>query len=201
MLPRKTTMKFQYKSDDGEVRLLKLNEMQNPSTSLVRNPRQGTTCSFKILKLSNFSTEHNETDGRGNKLVRSAYCPDVDPERCVNADIVSATIGLTSVSELDRLLEVCLTKLHVGESGEFGITCSRSKSLFNISLKLVSIEGKGLIFLLSNFWACRSTELILSRQRYNYSLEYEKDVVLLAFVFLWKFRITGTVRFKSGKIT
>ncbi|CAL8111520.1 unnamed protein product [Orchesella dallaii] len=128
-------MSFKYQSEDGEVELTELSPLRDIKTLEYGTPHEGSTCSFELLNLSYFSTGQNQTD-EGIQLAISNYLSQNESET-INKTV---TIGFTSVSDMDRLLDVCLTKLHVGETGQFSVKCSRSKSACNITLKLISIE-------------------------------------------------------------
>ncbi|ODM91802.1 hypothetical protein Ocin01_14879 [Orchesella cincta] len=130
-------MAFKFQSEDGEIELLtEASPLKDLKTLESGTPHEGFTCSFKLQKLSNFSTGQNQTD-EGILLATSNYLSshsELEPKN------KSVTIGVSSVSEIDRLIDVCLTKLHVGESGEFSLKCLRSKSVCNITLELISID-------------------------------------------------------------
>jgi len=126
---------FKFQSEDGEVELTELSRLKDIKTIECGTPREGTTCSFKLQNLSYFSTGQNQTD-EGIQLATSIYLSHNQSEPIIK----TVTVGVTSVSEMDRLLDVCLTKLHVGGSGQFTVKCSRSKSACSITLELISIE-------------------------------------------------------------
>lgn len=136
-----SNMQFNYKSEDGEVDLIRLEASKDLKTIILGTPRKGTSCSFKIINFQKISTEYIDGEKASNKipLAPSTYLSSDDTAEPGNR---SGVVGFTSTSEFDRLLDVCLTRLHVGESGQFLIKCFRSESSYNFTLELVEIHGK-----------------------------------------------------------
>ncbi len=136
-----SNMSFNYKSDDGELDLICLETSKDLKTIILGTPRKGTSCSFKITNFQKISTEHSDSEKANDKipLAPSTYLSSDDTAEPGDR---SAVIGFTSTSEFDRLFDVCLTRLHVGESGQFLIKCYRSESSYNFTLELVEIHGK-----------------------------------------------------------
>lgn len=132
-------MQFNYKSDDGEIDLINLETSKDLKTIALGTPHKGTSCSFKITNFQKISTGHSEKAEDKIPLAPSTYLSSDDTAEPGDGN---AVIGFTSTSEFDRLFDVCLTRLHVGETGQFQIKCFRLESAYNFTLELVEIHGK-----------------------------------------------------------
>lgn len=126
-------MQFVYKSEDGEIESTKLDSFCDLPTIRLGTPHKGSTCSFRIISVQKISTEE--------KAAKFPTAPSTYLSSANNAETLSAIIGVTSTSDFDRLLEICLTRLHVGQTASFRIICYRSGSSYNVTIELVQIQG------------------------------------------------------------
>lgn len=122
-------MQLTFKTDDGSIELLHLDRSLNVATIKSGVPQAGTACTFKLSKMI---TEPPEIP-QSAELAPSTYLSQTHP--------ISAVIGITSTSHFDRLLDICLTKLHVSEKGNFHVQSNRNNASYTFSLELVEIQG------------------------------------------------------------
>jgi len=116
---------------DATIRILSSSKSYEENT-LRNKPHETVKCQFRINSLNVIagacSSFYIDTSEIRTKL------PDSQPL------LIEALLGITSVTEVDRIIDFCLTKLTKLETASFSIE-TRTGEHFTISLELVEFEG------------------------------------------------------------
>jgi len=113
-------------------------------------PRDMTPCKVTFLKFGIQSYPNCDSDEASKLTFSSDYLRNGSGDTRESIDGVvnftdskeiELTIGISSVTEWDRLIDLCLTKMVQGETATFSMSSTDSSTTVEITLKLVEFEG------------------------------------------------------------